>query len=102
MTRLTLCAIAPVTAFLVSLAAAAQPEVIRCLPLQAPVTDLPEAVLIEYRAEIGTEFEAYITAIIDHIACLDTERTRALTEARDAADAYSTFLNIPPAPKDHP
>ena len=102
MPRLTLSRIAFAAAFLASAATAAQPEVIRCLPLQAPVTDLPEAVLIEYRAEIGTEFEAYFTAIIDHIACLDAERTRALTEARDAADAYSTFLNTPPAPKDHP
>ena len=88
--------------FLVSLATAAQPEVIRCIPPEVPGTDLPEAVLAEYRAEIGAEFEAYFSAISTHIACLDDERTRALAEARDAADAYSTFLNIPPAQKDLP
>ncbi len=88
--------------FLVITATAAQPEVIRCLPPQVPVTDLPKAVLAEYRAEIGAEFESYFTAISTHIACLDEERTRALTEARDAADAYATFLNIPPAQKDLP
>ncbi|WP_162232832.1 hypothetical protein [Cypionkella psychrotolerans] len=68
--------------FLVSVATAAQPEMIRCLPPQVPVTDLPEAVLLEYRAEIGAEFESYFIAISTHIACLDEERTRALTEAR--------------------
>ncbi len=88
--------------FLVGLATAAQPEVIRCLPPKVPGTDLPEAVLTEYRAEIGAEFEAYFSAISTHIACLDDERTRALAEARDAADAYATFLNIPPAQKDLP
>ena len=88
--------------FLVNAATAAQPEVIRCLPPQVPVTDLPEAVLFEYRAEITAEFESYFSAISTHIACLDEERTRALTEARDATDAYATFLNIPPAQKDLP
>ena len=88
--------------FLVCAATVAQPEVIRCLPPQVPVTDLPEAVLVDYRAEIGAEFESYFSAISTHIACLDEERTRALAEARDAADAYATFLNIPPAKKDLP
>jgi hypothetical protein len=102
MTRPTLFLIALAAAFPVSVPTAAQPEVIRCLPPQVPVTDLPEAVLAEYRAEIGAEFESYFSAISTHIACLDEERTRALTEARDAADAYATFLNIPTAQKDLP
>jgi hypothetical protein len=82
--------------------AIAQPEVIRCLAPEVPITDLPEAVLAEYRAEISAEFEAYFAALSDHIACLDTERSRALSEARVATEAYSTFLNIPPAQKDLP
>ena len=86
----------------VSSAAFAQPEVIRCLPPEVPVTDLPEAVLSEYRAEIAAEFEAYFAAVSTHIACLDTERSRALSEARVATDAYSTFLNTPSAQKDLP
>ena len=85
-----------------STATAAQPEVIRCLPPQVPVTDLPEAVLGEYRAEIGAEFEAYFSALSDHIACLDAERARAMTEARRAAQAYAAVLNIPPIPKELP
>ena len=86
----------------VSSAALAQPEVIRCLPPEVPVTDLPEAVLSEYRAEIAAEFEAYFAAVSTHIACLDTERSRALSEARVATEAYSAFLNITPAQKDLP
>jgi len=101
-TRPTLFLIALAAAFLVNVPTAAQPEVIRCLPPQVPITELPEAVLTEYRAEIAAEFESYFTAISDHIACLDAERSRALTEARDATDAYATFLNIPPATKDLP
>ena len=80
----------------------AQPEVIRCLAPEVPITDLPEAVITEYRAEITSEFEAYFADLSDHIACLDTERSRALSEARVAAEAYSAFLNIPPAQKDLP
>ena len=80
----------------------AQPEVIRCVPPEVPVTDLPEAVLAEYRAEIAAEFEAYFAAVSTHIACLDTERNRALSEAHRATEAYSTFLNIQPAQKDLP
>jgi hypothetical protein len=81
----------------VNSAAFAQPEVIRCLAPEVPITDLPEAVLSEYRAEIAAEFEAYFVAVSTHIACLDTERSRALSEARVATEAYSAFLNIPPA-----
>jgi len=86
----------------VSSTAFAQPEVIRCLAPEVPITDLPEAVLAEYRAEIVAEFEAYFAELSHHIACLDAERSRALSEARVAAEAYSTFLNIPPAQKDLP
>ena len=86
----------------VSSTAFAQPEVIRCLAPEVPITALPEAVLAEYRAEIATEFEAYFADLNDHIACLDTERSRALSEARVATEAYSAFLNITPAQKDLP
>lgn len=90
-----------VSAFACS-AVLAQPEVIRCLPPEVPVTDLPEAVLSKYRTEIVAEFEAYFAAVSTHIACLDTERNRALSEAHRATEAYSTFLNTPPAKKDLP
>jgi len=83
-------------------AALSQPEVIRCLPPDVPTADLPEAVLAEYRAEIAAEFEVYFSDLSNHIACLDSERSRALSEARVATEAYSTFLNIPPAQKDLP
>ena len=83
-------------------AAFAQPQVIRCLLPEVPVTDLPAAVLAEYRAEIAAEFEAYFVAVSTHIACLDAERDRTLAAARIATEAYSTFLNTPSAQKDFP
>ena len=86
----------------VSSTAFVQPEVIRCLAPEVPITALPVAVLAEYRAEIAAEFEAYFSDLSNHIACLDTERSRALSEARVATEAYSAFLNIPPAQKDLP
>ena len=53
MLHLTLSNATIVAAFLVSVATTAQPEVIRCLPPQVPVTDLPDSVLAEYRKENG-------------------------------------------------
>ncbi|OJY28874.1 MAG: hypothetical protein BGP11_02045 [Rhodobacterales bacterium 65-51] len=85
-----------------SSAALAQPEVIRCLPPEIPITDLPEEVLVEYRAEIGAEFEAYFMAVSDHITCLDEERTRAMDEARAATEAYTHLINTIPEKKDLP
>lgn len=91
-----------IVGMLMNSAASAQPEVILCLPPEVPVIDLPEAVLAEYRSEIAAEFEAYFAVVSSHIACLDTERNRALSEAHRATEAYSTFLNTPLAQKELP
>ena len=82
--------------------ASAQPEVIRCLPPEAPMTELPVDVLAEYRTEIAAEFEAYFSSITDHIACLDEERARVLDEARAATEAYTRLINTIPVRKDFP
>ena len=83
-------------------AASAQTEVIRCLPPEVPMTELPVDVLAEYRTEIATEIEAYFAAISGHIACLDQERARAMDEARAATEAYTILINTIPATKDFP
>ena len=82
--------------------ASAQPEVIRCLPPEAPMTELPVDVLAEYRTEIAAEFEAYFSSITEHIACLDEERARVLDEARAATEAYTRLINTIPVRKDLP
>ena len=82
--------------------AAAQPEVIRCLPPEAPMTELPVDVLAEYRAEIAAEFEAYFSSVTEHIACLDEERARVMDEARAATKAYTRLINTIPVRKDLP
>jgi hypothetical protein len=82
--------------------AAAQPEVIRCLSPEAPMTELPVDVLAEYRTEIAAEFEAYFSSITEHIACLDEERARVLDEARAATEAYTRLINTIPVRKDLP
>ena len=99
--RLTRCAVMANIAMLAGgFAASAEPEVFRCLPPEAPLTDLPDAVLAEYRTEIAAEYEEYFAAISDYVACLDDERSRTLAEARDATEAYSTLLKTIPAKKD--
>lgn len=66
------------------------------------MTALPDAVLVEYRAEIAAEFEEYFSAVTDYIACLDDERTRTMDEARAATEAYSTLLSTIPAARNSP
>ncbi len=96
-------ALVVVTCALISVVpAAAQPELIRCLPPEAPMTELPVDVLAEYRAEIAAEFEAYFSSITEHIACLDEERARAMIEARAATEAYTRLINTIPVRKDLP
>ena len=80
----------------------AQPEVIRCLPPEAPSTELPVDVLTEYRAEIAAELETYFSWITVHIACLDEERARVMDEARAATKAYTRLINTIPVRKDLP
>lgn len=82
--------------------ASAQVAPLICLPPEAPMTSLPDAVLAEYRAEISAEFEAYFSAVSDYIACLDGERTRILDEARTATEAYSAVLSTSPAARNSP
>ena len=82
--------------------ASAQSEMIPCLPPEAPMTELPAEVLVESRAEIAAEFEAYFVAISEHVACLDEERSRVMDEARAATEAYTRLINTIPARKDLP
>lgn len=89
-------------AFIGVVPAAAQPEVIRCLPPEPPKTELPADILAEYRTEITAEFEAYFSSITEHIACLDEERARVLDEARAATEAYTRLINTIPVRKDLP
>lgn len=71
-----------------------------CLSPAVPAIDLPDEVLVDYRAEISGEFESYFAAVTEYIACLDSERARVMAEARDAAAAYSDFLNLPHVEED--
>lgn len=87
---------------LASSTALAQPDVIRCVAPEVPITALPEAVLAEYRSEISAEFETYFAAVSDYIACHDDERARVLTEANIATASYASFLQITHIEKDTP
>jgi hypothetical protein len=65
-----------------------------CLPPILPDTHLPQEVLLQYRQELRTEFEAYFRATTSYIVCLDAERAAVMQEAREAAEAYADFLSF--------
>ena len=46
-----------------------------------------------YADLIRADFEAYIAEVQDYFRCLDEERARTFTEAREVSDDYATFLN---------
>lgn len=93
---------AGVVVLLSVLPAPARSEGIRCLPPEPPMTALPDGVLAEYRTEIAAEYESYFAGVSDYITCLDRERARALSEARDATGAYAELLSTYPPRKDPP
>lgn len=46
-----------------------------------------------YADLIRSDFESYIADVQDYFRCLDTERARAFTEAREVSDDYGRLLN---------
>jgi hypothetical protein len=98
--RPALAVIAPVLVGLSEASAQAAPP--PCLPPEAPMTALSDAVLTEYRTEISAEFGEYFSAVSDYITCLDGERARILDEARAATEAYSNLLTTIPATRNTP
>lgn len=96
------CLVLAMVSVLLALPVPALADALRCVPPDVPMTDLPVGILVEYRAEIAAEFEAYFAALSDHIACLDAERARAMEEARVAATAYADLINTFPVTKDLP
>jgi len=47
--------------------------------------------MIAYADLIRSDFETYIADVQDYFRCLDTERARAFTEAREVSEDYGRF-----------
>jgi hypothetical protein len=45
-----------------------------------------------YADLIRADFEVYVTDVQDYFRCLDAERARAFTEAREVSEDYGRFL----------
>ena len=88
------------TLFVQGIGSSVAAQELLCLSPALPLLDLPDEILVVYRAEISGEFESYFAAVTEYIACLDSERARVMAEARDAAATYSDFLNLPHVEED--
>lgn len=66
-------------------------EPIWCDP---PITPYPysESEAAEFRAEIKTEYERYVSELEVYLACLTQERTRAMAEGRQQVQRFNDFL----------
>lgn len=63
-----------------------------CEPPSAPTPTSAELAR-EFRDEFKGEFEKYFSEASAYVACLDTERTRALNEIGYTAQRYERFLS---------
>lgn len=71
---------------------AAQAET--CLaPARPFVPNEPDAVR-EYADLIRKDFEDYISDVQDYFRCMEGERSRAFTEAREVSQEYGRFIQL--------
>ena len=64
-----------------------------CTPPERPFLPTSREDMRAYADLIRGDFEAYIADVQEYFRCLDDERARTFTEAREVSDDYATFLN---------
>ena len=64
-----------------------------CTPPERPFLPTSREDMRTFADLIRGDFEAYIAEVQDYFRCLDEERARTFTEAREVSDDYATFLN---------
>ncbi len=64
-----------------------------CTPPERPFLPTSREDMRTFADLIRGDFEVYITEVQDYFRCLDEERARTFTEAREVSDDYATFLN---------
>ena len=78
------------TSFLVCLAASA---VNACTPPARPFLPQAREDMHIYRDLIRGDFETYIAEVQDYFRCIDEERARAFSEAREVTEDYGRFID---------
>lgn len=64
-----------------------------CTPPERPFLPTSREDMRTFADLIRRDFEAYITEVQGYFRCLDEERARTFTEAREVSVDYATFLN---------
>ena len=63
-----------------------------CTPPERPFLPTSREDMRAYADLIRGDFEAYIADVQDYFRCLDDERARAFSEAREVSEEYGRFL----------
>ena len=75
------------------LAALAAGPVDACTPPERPFLPQAREDMQIYRDLIRGDFETYIAEVQDYFRCLDEERARAFSEAREVSEDYGRFID---------
>lgn len=65
-----------------------------CLAPPRPFVPSDKSAAREYADLIRQDFEGYIDGVQDYFRCLDVERARAFTEAREVSQEYGSFIQL--------
>lgn len=64
-----------------------------CLAPPRPFVPSDPAAAREYADLIQGDFETYLSEVQNYFRCLDAERARAFTEAREVTEEYGQFID---------
>lgn len=64
-----------------------------CISPERPFLPQSQEDMRTYADLIRGDFEAYIADVQEYFRCIDEERARAFTEAREVSEDYARFLN---------
>jgi hypothetical protein len=75
------------------LAALAAGQVNACTPPERPFLPQARQDMQIYSDLIREDFEGYIAQVQDYFRCIDEERARAFSEAREVTEDYGRFID---------
>jgi hypothetical protein len=64
-----------------------------CTPPERPFLPQAREEMRVYRDLIRGDFETYIAAVQDYFRCIDEERARTFSEAREVSEDYGRFID---------
>lgn len=64
-----------------------------CLPPAPPFIPNDSELRAEYQELLRQDYESYLIGVTHYTICLDSERARIITEARQVGEEYRDFLH---------